>query len=119
MNSGFSDQLIWSVIIGMGVVNFCLRFIPMATISRMSLPAPIMKWLSYVPIAVMGALFAKEILLPALDVMDTVPLYLNPGIYGALIAMAAFKKTRSFMGSTMAGIIGFLILRWVFTFLVT
>lgn len=106
-----SSSLIWTVIVGMAVVNFGLRFVPMATLSRFKLPDPVMRWLSYVPVAVMGSLFAKEVLLPAFNQASTTPVWLNPGIYGAAISMIIFKFTKSFIGSTLAGIAGFLILR--------
>lgn len=108
-----SSSLIWTVIVGMAVVNFSLRFIPMATLSRFKLPDPVMRWLSYVPVAVMGSLFAKEVLLPAFNQASTTPVWLNPGIYGAVISMVTFRFTRSFIGSTLAGIASFLIIRAV------
>lgn len=109
--SSLSQNTIWIVIIGMGVTNFALRFVPMAALSRMHLPAPLMRWLSYIPISVMGALFAKEVLLPSTKYH---PVIANPGIYGALISMITFKFTRSFIGSTLAGVISFVGLRALF-----
>lgn len=109
--SNLAHSTIWAVIIGMGVTNFVLRYVPMAALSRIKLPAPIMRWLSYVPISVMGALFAKEVLLPS---MKYDPMFANPGIYGALISMIIFKFTKSFMGATLAGIVSFVMLRALF-----
>ncbi|MBK5210815.1 MAG: AzlD domain-containing protein [Coriobacteriia bacterium] len=106
------QHTIIAVIIGMGLVNFGLRFIPMAALSRVALPKPIMRWLSFVPISVMGALFAKEVLLPSANYS---PMAANPGIYGALASMLVFKLSKSFIGSTLAGVGFYLILRWVFT----
>lgn len=111
MSSQISQSTILIVILGMGAINFALRFIPLATLSRITLPAPIMRWLSYIPISVMGALFAKEVLLPSANYS---PMLANPGIYGALISMATFKLTKSFIGSTMAGVASFLLLRALF-----
>ena len=109
--SNLSHTTIWAVIIGMGLTNFILRFVPMAALSRVALPKPVMRWLSYIPISVMGALFAKEVLLPSTK-YD--PLFANPGIYGALISMLTYKLTKSFMGSTLAGVISFVALRALF-----
>ena len=117
MSSTLDQNLILTVIVGMALANYCLRFVPMAALSRITLPEPIMRWLSYVPISVMGALFAKEVLLPALDATDTFPVYLNPGIYGALCAMLTFRLTKSFMGSALAGVGFFLLARWGFSLL--
>lgn len=109
--SSLTHSTIWAVIIGMGLTNFILRYVPMAALSRIKLPAPIMRWLSYVPISVMGALFAKEVLLPSTK-YD--PMFANPGIYGAIISMVTFKLTKSFMGATLAGIVSFVGLRALF-----
>lgn len=111
MSSSVSQDTILIVILGMGAINFALRFIPMAALSRITLPHPIMRWLSYIPISVMGALFAKEVLLPS---QNYSPMIANPGIYGALISMATFKLTKSFLGSTLAGVGSFLLLRALF-----
>lgn len=106
------QHTIVAVIVGMGVVNFCLRFIPMAALSRIALPKSLMRWLSFVPISVMGALFAKEVLLPSTEYS---PMAANPGIYGALVSMLVFKLSKSFIGSTLAGVGFYLMVRWVFT----
>jgi branched-subunit amino acid transport protein len=72
-----------------------------------------MRWLSYIPVAVMGALLATETLIPALGDTPHTPLWLNPGLYGAAAAMLAFRLSKSFIGSTIAGVIVFALLRWL------
>lgn len=106
--SATSTNVIMSVVIGMGVLNFALRYLPLLALSRFELPEPIMRWLSFIPIAVMGSLFASEVLLPSRDY--SMPLY-NPGIYGALISMLVYRFTKSFIGATMAGVISFVLIR--------
>lgn len=100
------------LIIGLGLTNLALRFLPLLALSKVNLPRPIMRWLSFVPVSVMGALFAKEVLLPSAEF--DMPLQ-NPGIYGALVAMLAYKLTKSFVGSTLAGVISFILIRELFT----
>jgi len=112
MDSTLSTTLIWTVIIGMAVTNFTLRFAPMAVLSRLKMPEPIMRWLSFIPISVMGALFAKTILLPAFEATSEIPLYANPGIWGGLGAMLIFRMTRSFLVSSVAGVIVYVMLRF-------
>jgi len=113
MSSALSQSLIWTVIIGMALTNFAFRFIPMSVLSKIKLPDPVMRWLGFIPISVMGALFAKEILLPAFDAVDTIPLYLNPGIFGGIGAMIAFRLTRSFMISSLAGMAIYVVMRFL------
>lgn len=107
-----NHSTIWIVIAGMALTNFALRYVPMAALSRIAMPRAIMRWLSYVPISVMGALFAKEVLLPSTKYH---PFIASPGIYGALIAMLAYKLSKSFMGATLAGIVSFILIRAAFT----
>ena len=57
----FATARIVAVIVGMAVINFGLRFVPLAVLSRVSFPRPVMRWLSFVPISVMGALVATEV----------------------------------------------------------
>ena len=127
-----SQTAIYGLIIGMFVLNFALRFVPLAVLSRLSIPRPLMRWLSYMPIAVMGALVASEVMIPALDAAlatdaalgeagsttattaTAIPLFLNPGIYGALAAMLTYYYTKSFIGGTLAGIAVFALLQLLF-----
>ena len=106
------QSTIIAVIVGMALANYSLRFIPLATFSRIELPRPIMRWLEYIPVSVMGALFAKEVLLPS--AAYSTPLA-SPGVYGALAAMLAFRFTKSFLGGTLAGIGCYLAMRWLFS----
>ena len=111
------NAILWTIV-GMTVLNFLLRFTPMATLNRFTLPRPVTRWLSFVPIAVMGALFADNILWPAWQQnsgASSIPLYFNPGIFGALAAMLVFKLTKSFIGGTAAGVVVFVLVRWLVT----
>ena len=108
MTSSLSPATIWAVIIGMALVNFAVRFAPIVIVSRMELPKPVMRWLSFIPIAVMGALVAGEVLRPAGRWSD--PL-MSPSLYAALITGLVFKYTRSFLGATVAGMASFVVLQ--------
>lgn len=99
---------ILAVIIGMGLINFGLRFVPLALLSRMELPRPVRRWLSFVPIAVMGALVASEVVHPG---GETPPLLTSPYVWASLLTMLVFRFTRSFLGATLAGVIGFVAFR--------
>ncbi|MCL2024795.1 MAG: AzlD domain-containing protein [Coriobacteriia bacterium] len=111
--SELAPTLIWVVIVGMAATNFTLRFVPMAVLSRVTLPAPVMRWLGFIPVSVMGALFAQVILLPSFEAAPNVPLYLNPGIFGGLGAMLVFRLTRSFMIASLAGMGVYVLVRWL------
>lgn len=57
------DGKVLAVIIGMMVVTYIPRMLPLAVLSRMNIPQGVMNWLSYVPVAVLSALLAPELLL--------------------------------------------------------
>jgi branched-subunit amino acid transport protein len=108
VTSSLSQATIWGVIVGMAVLNYAVRFPPIVVISRMELPKPIMRWLSFVPIAVMGALVSGEVLRPAGQWSN--PL-VSPSVYAAIITGVVFKLTRSFLGATVAGMASFVLLQ--------
>jgi len=108
MRPEVSQATIWAVIVGMAVTNFVIRALPIAALSRRSLPDWMLRWLSFVPISVMGALVASEVLRPG-GVWQA-PLT-NPGVYAALLTALVFRFSRSFLGATLTGIVAFVALR--------
>jgi branched-subunit amino acid transport protein len=106
--SDISSAHVFAIVTGMAAVNFALRFTPLALLSRRRLPAPLLRWLSFIPISVMGALVATEVLRPQ-DQWQ--PALANPGLYAAIITMLTFRFTRSFLGATIAGMVSFVALR--------
>lgn len=110
MPNEVSQTTILLVIAGMAVANFGLRHLPMAALSRVKMPDPILRWLSFIPISVMGALVASEVLRPG---GKWVPPLTNPAVYAALVTGVVFRFTRSFLGATAAGVLSFLALRGI------
>ena len=108
MRSDISQITIWTVIVGMALLNFAVRFAPMAIVSRINLPAPVARWLSFVPIAVMGALVSSEVLRPDGSWANPVT---GPNVYAAIVTALVFRFTRSFLGATVAGMASFVILQ--------
>lgn len=105
-----SSAAIWAIALGMGVVNFTLRFTPIAVFARARIPQPVMRWLSFVPIAVMGSLVALEVLRPGGE--WRAPLT-SPYLWAAALTALTFKLTRSFLGATVVGMGSFVLIRWV------
>lgn len=99
-----------AVIFGMAAVNLTLRLTPLALLSKRVMPAPLNRWLSFIPISVMGALVANEVLVP--NGAWVSPLS-NPALYAALLTMLVFRFTRSFLGATLVGMLAFVVLRSV------
>lgn len=107
MSAEVSQATIVAVIVGMALINFAIRFVPIAVISRFELPEPVLRWLSFVPISVMGALVATEVLRPQ---GQWQPPLTNPGLYAAVITAVVFRYTRSFLGATVVGMASFVAL---------
>lgn len=92
----------------MAAANFLVRFVPISIVSRTELPEPVMRWLSFVPVSVMGALVAGEVLRPGGE--HATP-WQNPYLLAAVPTALVYYKTRSFLGATLAGMIVFVALR--------
>lgn len=103
-----TDRFIWTVIIGMALANFVVRFVPIALVSRLDLPKPVMRWLSFIPASVMGSLVALEVLRPGGEWTDPLT---SPYLWAALPTALAYHFTRSFLGATVAGMFAFVVLR--------
>lgn len=108
MKTDITQAAIWAVIIGMTVSNFVVRFVPIAIVSRVKIPAPIMRWLDFVPVSVMGALVAGEVLRPG-GVWSNP--FTGPSLYAAIVTGLIFRSTRSFLGATVAGMASFVALQ--------
>lgn len=102
---------IFLIIFGTAIVTFIPRVLPIAVLSRIELPEWAMRWLSYVPIAVMAALVGQELLLPN---GKLVPLQNNLELIAALPAFIVAIVTRSLLGTVIAGIISIMVLRFMF-----
>ena len=103
-----SASAIWAVIVGMAIANFLVRFVPIAVVSRAALPSPVVRWLSYVPVSVMGALVAGTVLRP--EGRSVVP-WANPWLLASAVTVIAYLRTRSFLGATVIGMFSFVVLR--------
>lgn len=102
-----SASIIWSVIIGMALLNFLIRFVPIAAVSRVELPAPIMRWLEFIPVSVMGALVANTVFRPR---GEFVAPWSNPWVIACAVTALAYRVTRSFLGATVIGMVSFVVI---------
>lgn len=104
MNSTY----VWAVVIGMALANYAVRFVPVALLARLELPRVVQRWLSFIPVSVMAALVVGEVLRP--DGRWLPPLE-NPYLFAALPTAWAYYKWRSFLGTTVVGILFYLAFR--------
>jgi branched-subunit amino acid transport protein len=88
------------LVIGMGLVTFIPRWIPLMLLSRRSLPKIIVNWLDLIPAAILSAL-----LVPAL-VTSRQPRVLDlfqPDFWVALPTCLFAIKTKSLAGTVLLG----------------
>ena len=97
------DQTVVIVtLLGMAVVTYVPRLLPLWVLSSRSLPPPVVTWLRHVPVAVLAAM-----LLPSLVIADQ-QLNLSVGnifLWAAIPAFLMAWKTRSLFGAVVAGML--------------
>ena len=92
------------------LVTLVPRVLPMLAVNRMRLPGWVAGWLSYVPSAVISALFFREILAtPAGELRG----FLDPHFLAGWTTLALAFLTRNIIATVIAGVALFAVLRWV------
>ena len=94
------QKLVFLVILGMAAVTYGPRLAPAWLLSRRELNPLLARWLSYVPVAVLGALTAQSVLAPAgsLDLSAG-----NLFLWASLPCFLLALRTRSFFGVVALG----------------
>lgn len=64
MTDGFDPVLIWTVIIGMGLGSFALRFVFLGLIGDRAMPEWVLRHLRYTAVAILPALVAPLVVWP-------------------------------------------------------
>lgn len=92
------------LVIGMGLVTYLPRWLPLALLTRRQLPAWLVTWLEFVPAAILGALLAPALVATGeprrLDL-------LRPELFAAVPTFIFAVKTRSFAGTVVVGMLAF------------
>ncbi len=57
------DYKIFTVIIGMMLVTYLPRMLPLVVLSRVKIHPLVLSWLQYIPVSILAALLAPEILM--------------------------------------------------------
>ena len=93
-----------AVILGMGLVTFLPRWLPLIYLTKRSLPSWLVEWLDFIPAAILSA-----ILLPAL-VIDNASRSVDPSRPEFLVAVPTFVFaiiTKSLGGTVIVGMVLF------------
>lgn len=101
---------IFLTILGMGLVTYLPRLLPVWFLSSRSLPPLVIAWLRFVPVAVLAAL-----LLPGLLIREgqTDLGFDNLFLWAAIPAMLVAWKTKNFFGTVLTGMGLVALLRWI------
>ncbi|MEE4604061.1 MAG: AzlD domain-containing protein [Desulfobacteraceae bacterium] len=92
------------MIVGMGIVTYLPRWLPLILLSRRQLPEWLVDWLDFIPVAILSALLA-----PLLLTSGPVP-HLDIGraeLFAALPTFGVAFLTRSLGGTVLAGMLAF------------
>lgn len=99
------------IIIGSAIVTFIPRVLPLVLFSRIQIPQWGINWLKHVPIAVMAALLAQELLIVENKFSITGNLL---ELLAAIPAFVIAILTRSLLGTVLVGVASLMILRFFF-----
>ncbi|SKA92583.1 Branched-chain amino acid transport protein [Paucidesulfovibrio gracilis DSM 16080] len=105
------EQTLFLTIVGMALVTYIPRALPVLALSSRSLSPGLRRFLSYVPVAVLSALLVPSLLAPdaKLDVSGT-----NVFLWVSLILLPFCIRTRSFFGTVALGMGLVALARWGF-----
>ena len=94
------QQTIFLTLLGMMAVTYLPRALPVLALARRSLPEPVIRWLGFIPVAVLSAM-----LLPSLIVTEKGLDFSAQNIFlwAAIPTFLVCWKTRSFVGAIMTG----------------
>ena len=96
----------------MSAVTYLPRVLPVLLLSRRSLPEPLVRWLSYIPVAVLAALLGPTLLAPQGELL--LAPFQNPGLWISIPVFAVALLSRNFFATVFSGML--LIALWRFFF---
>ncbi len=102
------DKQILIIIFGAALVTYLPRVLPLVFLSRIRLPDLFLRWLSYIPAAVLAALLAPSLLFIDGNFTVVNNLYLLAAIPTGIVAI----KTRSMALTIIAGMTATVLLRY-------
>lgn len=91
------------------LVTIVPRVLPMMTVNRLRLPRAVVSWLSFVPSAVISALFFREILATPEGDLRSI---LDPHFLAGWSTLALAFLTRNIILTVIVGVALFAVLRW-------
>lgn len=103
------NSYILLIILGSAIVTFIPRVLPLVFLSRIQIPKWGINWLKHVPVAVMAALLAQELLISENKFSITAHLLV---LLAAIPTFLVAILTRSLLGTVLVGVASLMILRF-------
>lgn len=94
------QKIIFLTFLGMLAVTYVPRMAPLVALASRSLPEPVVRWLSYVPVAVLSAMLFPSLLLKEKQFDFSSDNYF---LWAAVPAFLLAWRTKSFFGTVALG----------------
>ena len=105
------QEIIFYAIVGMALVTYLPRVLPILVLTNRSLPDFVISWLSYVPAAVLAALLIPSILLQNGNIEFG---FKNIFLWASIPTLAMAAKTKNLYVPVILGMLLVIIFRLVF-----
>ncbi|OJF93080.1 AzlD domain-containing protein [Alkalibacterium sp. 20] len=93
----------WVLILGMAIVTYIPRFLPILLLSRKEISPSFSRWMSYIPVSIFASLVASDIFFweGSFSLQPLTNIKLIPSV---LVLIVAYK-TKSLLWSMLAGVL--------------
>ncbi len=98
------------IILGAAIVTLIPRIAPLVLLSRVTLPGRVVRWLEFVPVAVLSALLAQAVAMPEGRISWPPE---NLAMVAVVPVLLIAVRTRSLIKTVAGGVIVMALLRWV------
>lgn len=92
------DNKLIQIIFGMMLVTYIPRMLPLVVLARMNIPQLVLDWLKYIPVAVLSALLAPELL-----IANNSLTFSNTAIFAAIPCFYVAIRTKNLFYTVFAG----------------
>ena len=97
------------IIIGSGIVTLLPRVLPLVFLNNVKLKEDVVNWLNYIPVAVLAALLAQELLL----YNGQISILNNEKLLAALPTFLVAILTKSLLGTVVVGVVSMLVIKLI------
>ncbi len=99
------------VIAGVALITYGMRLLPGLLLAGRPLPPPVVRWMGFVPVAVLAAMVGPGLFMP--DGVAVAPLRDNPALWASLPTMALAFFTRNFLATVLFSVVSMAAVRIV------